>query len=164
MKKYFPKFAIVIAILSVFAFTSCTENYSNGERIGLISKFSKKGWMLKTWEGDLTLTQTGMNQSANEFAFSLDRDQEHEKIANTIDSAARFGYKVKLTYHEVRGWNWFSNRGETDYFVTNAVILDKNHVGKFLGGANTAACNSNIPHDTIYVVIVGSSAKNVIIK
>ena len=110
-------------------FTSCTENYSNGERIGLISKFSEKGVFWKSWEGDMVLTQTGMNQSANgDFEFSVDNDRPDTTVIKMIDSAANLGWKVKLTYHEVLGYNWFQNRGETDHFITKVEVLDRNLV------------------------------------
>lgn len=167
MKKYLLKLMAIIAVLSTVVLTSCTENYSNGERIGLLSKFSHKGWLCKTWEGDLTLTQTGMNQSGAEFPFSIDRDAADENLVKQLDSAAQFGYKVKLTYHQVKGFNWFSNRGETDYFVTKCEILDKNHIGKMFGGGaqpTGTSGNPNAIHDTIYVVIVGGSAKPTVTK
>ena len=60
---------------AVLLLASCTENYSNGERIGLITQFSKTGLMFKTHEGHLNLTQTGMNSSsAVPFDFSVDAD------------------------------------------------------------------------------------------
>jgi hypothetical protein len=49
-------------------------------------------------------------------------------IAN-LDSAATYGWKVKIKYHETFGKNWFSNRGETNYFVNEVEVLDKNLQG-----------------------------------
>ena len=55
--------SIIIALTAVLFMTSCTENYSNGERIGLVTQFSKTGLIFKTHEGHLNLTQTGMNSA-----------------------------------------------------------------------------------------------------
>jgi len=107
-------------------FSSCTENYSNGHRIGTINKFSKSGLMCKSWEGHMNLTQTGMTSTAADFPFSLDNDNEPIDLAKTIDSAMNFGWKVELNYHEVYFKNWFSNRGSTDYFVTQCKVIDRN--------------------------------------
>jgi len=86
---------------------SCSENYSNGERIGFMTKFSSKGFWSnwKSWEGELNLTQTGMNTSSL-FDFSLDNDQlnQNEKLIKTLDSAAINGWKIKVKYHEVYGF------------------------------------------------------------
>lgn len=120
MKKLF----LLLSIVSIFL-TSCSNNYSNGERIGTVNKLSKKGLIWDTWEGHLNITQTGMT-STDSWDFSIDRDDEPEGLITKLDSAAEYGWKVKLTYHEVAGWNWFSNRGETDYFVTDMEVLDKN--------------------------------------
>ena len=62
---------LMIALVATLFLTSCTENYSNGERIGMITKFSQKGLVWNSWEGSLNTTQTGMN-SATPFEFSVD--------------------------------------------------------------------------------------------
>lgn len=146
---------LLVLFVFAIAFTSCTENYSNGDRVGLISKFSKKGLKFNTWEGSMSITQTGMNQSGNDFDFSIDRDDQDGALINKIDSALQLGYKVKLKYHETFGWNWFNNRGETNYFVTECEFLDKTPIQSAFNGNNTN--NTNVIHDTIYVVIVGQT-------
>ena len=113
------KIILFISVILTVFLTSCSENYSNGERIGLITQFSKSGLVWKSWEGHLNLTQTGMNSSSmTPFDFSVDNDNEPFGLVAKLDSAARFGWKVKLVYHQTFGWNWFSNRGETNHFVT----------------------------------------------
>lgn len=146
MKKLFLLFSIAIL------FTSCTENYSNGERIGMITKFSKKGLVWSSWEGTLNTTQTGMN-SANQFEFSVDND-DVEFVGSTLDSAATYGWKVKIKYHEIFGKNWFSNRGETNYFVKEVQVLDKDPIGNIFGNdQKTQSESGGKVIDTIYVVI-----------
>lgn len=147
-----------------------TENYSNGERIGYLGKFSKKGRFFKSWEGDLNVTQTGMNSSAL-FSFSVDNDDDNEeKLVAILDSAANFGWKIKVVYHEVYGYNWLRNRGETDFFVTDVVVLSKSPVNvpqavstpvitKDSSNTKTVyvpapvAPVTGVVHDTIYLVI-----------
>jgi hypothetical protein len=147
MKKLFLLFSIAIL------FTSCTENYSNGERIGMITKFSKKGLIWSSWEGTLNTTQTGMN-SANQFEFSVDNDVNDPKVIATLDSAATYGWKVKVKYHETFGKNWFNNRGETNYFVKEVEVLDKDPIGNIFGNDQKAQPETGgRVIDTIYVVI-----------
>jgi hypothetical protein len=147
MRKLFLLFSIAIL------FTSCTENYSNGERIGMITKFSKKGLIWSSWEGTLNTTQTGMN-SANQFEFSVDNDVNDPKVIATLDSAATYGWKVKVKYHETFGKNWFNNRGETNYFVKEVEVLDKDPIGNIFGNDQKAQPESGgRVIDTIYVVI-----------
>ena len=148
----------IALFVTMLVLTSCSENYSNGERIGFVNKFSQKGLFFKSWEGELNLTQTGMNSSSL-FDFSIDNDKQDELVVKTLDSAAVNGWKVKLKYHETMGWNWFNNRGETNDFVTEVVVLDRNMVNnvKKLTNGGTSNTNSGKSVDTIYVVIVDKS-------
>lgn len=151
---FFKASMLLPFVVTIIAFSSCTENYSNGERVGFVVKFSRKGLAWKTYEGELNLTQTGMNTSSN-YAFSIDRENEQREVVAKIDSAANLGWKVKLTYHETFGKNWFSHRGETDHFVTDVVVLDRNPAS--LSGDDKQVpipvqSNGRVV-DTIYLVI-----------
>jgi hypothetical protein len=73
-------------------------------------------------------------------------------VVKTLDSAAQYGWKVKLVYHETIGKNWFGNRGSTDHFITKCEVLEKNFGNVFNGQKNTTTTGHVI--DTIYVVIV----------
>lgn len=95
------------------------------------------------------MTQTGMNSSVP-FDFSIDNDNQDQKVINTIDSAAQHGWKVKLVYHETSGWNWFNNRGQTNHFITKVEVLEKNFGNAFNGNQPKI---SGRTIDTIYVVI-----------
>jgi hypothetical protein len=152
---------LVASILTSVLLTSCSENYSNGERIGLVTQFSQTGIIWKSWEGHLNMTQTGMN-SSTPFDFSIDNDNEDKELVSTIDSAATLGWKVKITYHETAGKNWFKNRGETNHFVNSVEVLDRNPIATaFSGGQNLQSksksdCDCKTAGkviDTIYVII-----------
>lgn len=147
---------VIFILLAVVALSSCSENYSNGERIGVITQFSQTGMLFKSWEGHLNVTQTGMNSNIP-FDFSIDNDHEDQNVINTIDSAAQHGWKVKLVYHEVVGWNWFGNRGETNHFISRVEVLEKNFGNVFNG--NNQSNTSGKVIDTIYVVIDKSKFK-----
>jgi len=141
---------ILTLIGTVLLLTSCSENYSNGERIGVITQFSETGLIYKSWEGHLNVTQTGMNSSVP-FDFSIDNDRPDEQVIKTLDSAAQHGWKVKLVYHETIGKNWLSNRGETDHFINRVEVLEKNFGNAFNGTQEPKVTGRVI--DTIYVVI-----------
>ena len=151
----------VLSILIIMSVSACSENYSNGERIGMVTRFSKKGIIWKAWEGNLNLTQTGMNSSGEPFDFSVDNDNENPTTVAMIDSAANQGWKVKLVYHETFGKNWLGNRGETNHFVNKVEVLDRTPM-KFLGGnqpAVTATATNGKTVDTVFVVIVGKTSE-----
>lgn len=145
---------IVLLVFVAIAMASCSENYSNGERIGVITQFSNTGLWWKSWEGHLNVTQTGMNSSVP-FDFSIDNNNPDQKVINLLDSAAQHGWKVKLVYHETKGKNWFNNRGETNHFITKVEVLDKNMASLF--GNQNARAGRVV--DTIYVVIDKSQLK-----
>lgn len=137
----------------IVSMTSCSEHYGNGERIGLITKFSRSGLIYKSWEGELHVTQTGMNSTMQDFDFSIDNNAESQ-LTNTIatlDSAAKNGWKVRCIYHQVQGENITSSRGDTNYFVDSVQVLDKNMNTLF---NNVPEASRGHVIDTIYVVIV----------
>jgi len=154
MTKLFVLIAIVLGL------SSCSENYSNGERIGLVTQFSETGIFWKSWEGHLNVTQTGMNSSVP-FDFSVDNDRPDEEVIKMLDSAANQGWKVKLTYHETFGWNWFNNRGSTDHFITDVQILDRQAANIFghTQDSSGAINRQGKIIDTIYVVIYEKHTK-----
>lgn len=150
-------YAIGVLLLSVMM-TSCSENYSNGEKTGLVTKMQRQGVMWKSWEGHLNLTQTGMNSTTNApWDFSLDDDNLDQNVLNTLDSAADKGWLVRLTYHETFLMNWFENRGHTNDFVTKVTVVNKNIVQNNINGNGRTNSDSGFRQghviDTIYVVI-----------
>ena len=109
--------AVVLPVLLFAAYTWLTLHwsYSSGTRAGFIQKFSKRGWVCKTWEGELAIINTpGSLQET--FAFSV-RD---EAVVRKID--ALMGKRVSLTYEQHKGVP-SSCFAETEYFVVDAVEI-----------------------------------------
>ena len=104
--------ALVIAAWMVIALN---WSYSEGDRAGFIQKFSHKGWVCKTWEGDLA--QVSMPGAAPEHFLFTVRD---DSIAKEITKLS--GKQVSLTYKEHPGVPG-TCFGETDYFVTGVRAL-----------------------------------------
>jgi len=99
----------LIAALVLYVYIAMTWSYSEGERAGFLQKISKKGWVCKTWEGELSLV--AMPGAAPEkFLFTV-RD---EAVAAQINAAA--GKRVTLAYEQHKGLPT-SCLGDTDYFV-----------------------------------------------
>ena len=109
---YFIFLVIVVPIICAAAWiwVSLNISYSNGERVGYIQKISKKGWICKTWEGDLSMVNVP-GAAPQIFAFSV-RD---EAVARNILDAA--GKRVAISYDQHRGVP-SSCFGETEYFVS----------------------------------------------
>jgi hypothetical protein len=102
--------ATPILIFVLWSFVALHTTYSSGERAGFLQKISKRGWLCKTWEGDLQLTaQPGV--APEMFAFSTRSDS----VAAELNKLA--GQRVVLTYQQHKGLPG-SCFGDTEYFVT----------------------------------------------
>ena len=104
---------IVGLILALAGFTWLTLHwsYSDGERAGLLQKFSRRGWVCKTYEGEMVLA-TVATVNAEKFLFTV-RDAD---IAKQLTSY--IGDHITVHY-EQRKWIPTSCFGDTEYFVTS---------------------------------------------
>ena len=104
---------IIAAVLGFTAFTWLTLHwsYSDGERAGLLQKFSRRGWICKTYEGEMVLA-TVATVNAEKFSFTV-RDAD---IAKQL--TGYIGDHITVHY-EQRKWIPTSCFGDTEYFVTS---------------------------------------------
>ena len=99
-----------IVLLAGYTWITLHYAYSSGDRVGYLQKMSKKGWLCKTWEGELAMT-TVPGTAPQMFDFSV-RD---EAVARRIEQVA--GQRVALSYEQHKGVP-STCFGETEYFVT----------------------------------------------
>jgi hypothetical protein len=99
----------VAVIFGIYIKLALTWSYSTGERAGFLQKISDKGWVCKTWEGELSLV--ALPGAAPEKFFFTVRDADVAKRVN-----AAVGKRVALTYEQHMGLP-NSCFGETEYFV-----------------------------------------------
>ena len=157
MKKIFVLF--VGAAMTCMKAVSCKEKYSVGEKVGTLTEFAKSGLFWDSWDGRLNLTQTGMNTAGEPFEFSFDNDRnDQDSLVHLFQQAQVEGWKIKIKYHRVKGWNWFENRGRFDYFVDDVEVLDKNFANVLRMGD---AAQGRVV-DTIYVVIDKSEVRKML--
>ncbi len=120
MARFFRSLLILILIGGVltagYTYLMLHWSYAEGERAGYVQKFSKRGWLCKTWEGELAMVSMPGTMS-EKFFFSV-RD---DAVANKIN--ANMGRKVALQYeqHVCLPTSCFA---ETQYFVVDLVVLD----------------------------------------
>ena len=107
---------VVIAAAAAWTWLSLTWSYSTGERVGIVQTLSTKGWICKTWEGELNMVVLP-GAIPEKFFFTV-RD---DAVADAINRLA--GKRVSLTYEEHR-FIPTSCFGETSYFVSGAKALD----------------------------------------
>jgi hypothetical protein len=101
---------IPVVIVSLWIWVALGYTYASGERAGYVQKISKKGWICKTWEGELAMANLP-GTMPQIFSFTVRNDS----IANVIEQNA--GKQVGLTYDQHRGVPT-SCFGDTEYFVT----------------------------------------------
>lgn len=107
---------IPIGLLALYTWATLTWVYSSGERAGYVQKLSLKGWVCKTYEGELVLVSMPGTQ-AEKFFFSV-RDQN---VAKRINQTV--GKRVRLIYEEHLGVP-SSCFAETNHYVTDVQLLD----------------------------------------
>jgi hypothetical protein len=107
---------LLIALFGLYTWFVLSWSYSEGDRAGYIQKFSKKGWICKTWEGELAMV-TMPGTLTEKFYFTVTDDA----VAKTLNQ--HLGKKVTLTYDEHIGIpsNCF---GDTGYFVTGVKDIE----------------------------------------
>jgi hypothetical protein len=101
---------LCLGCVALYVWAALRWSYSDGERAGFVQKFSRKGWICKTWEGELAMA-TLPGTMPQVFAFTV-RDPG---TASLIEKS--MGRRVSLHYEQHMGLPT-SCFGETQYFVT----------------------------------------------
>ena len=105
-------------IFSAYVWVSLSWSYSTGERAGIMQKISRKGWLCKTWEGELLLTSMP-GAIPEKFEFTVrDDDLANQLVEHT-------GQRLVLTYAQHKGVP-SSCFGDTEYFVEKMVVFKEN--------------------------------------
>jgi len=107
---------IPIALFALYTWATLTWVYSSGERAGYVQKLSQKGFVCKTYEGELVLVSMPGTQ-AEKFLFTVRDAAVAKKINETV------GKRVRLIYEEHIGVPT-TCFGETGYFVDDVQLLD----------------------------------------
>lgn len=106
--------ALAVVLFVGYLFTMLHWNYSEGERAGWVQKLSKKGWICKTWEGELALVSLP-GSTVEKFPFTVRDDAVAAQIMQVM------GKRVTLHYEEKVGLPT-SCFGETRHFVTGVTL------------------------------------------
>lgn len=115
--KYTKITTLVILMLALaFVIYILFANYSSGSRTGYITKISHKGYIFKTYEGELNFGFFGGSSnngkpSENIWQFSV----SNAEVAKQAEFASKSGHKVTLYYHQK--YVKIALRGDTDYIV-----------------------------------------------
>lgn len=116
VRGFFGLLAVLALLFAAYTWLVLTWSYSEGERAGYVQKLSKKGWLCKTWEGEIALV-TMPGTVAEKFQFSVRDDTVARRINESM------GRRVSLDYEEHVGvpTNCFA---ETRYFITDVRVIE----------------------------------------
>lgn len=101
--------AALVVIFGLYTWFTLTWSYSEGTRAGYLQKFSKKGWLCKTWEGEILLSSMP-GAIPERFTFTVRDDSLVQKLQSTM------GQRVEIGYEQHKGVPT-SCFGETEYYV-----------------------------------------------
>ena len=104
-------------LFAAYIWAMLTWSYSSGERAGWVQKLSKKGYLCKTWEGEMALVSLP-GSMPEKFIFTVWDDTAAEKLQ------AVMGKRVALHYEQHIGLPT-SCFGETEYFATDVKLIDE---------------------------------------
>lgn len=101
---------------ALYTWSALSWSYSQGERAGYVQKFSRKGWICKTWEGEMALVSIPGTMS-EKFFFTVRGDSIAARVNETM------GKRVALVYHQHVGLPT-TCFGETQYFVVGVKSVE----------------------------------------
>jgi len=101
---------IPAVVIALWIWVAMGYTYASGNRAGYVQKISKKGWLCKTWEGELAMANLP-GTMPQIFSFTVRNDS----VANVLEQT--IGKQVSVTYEQHRGLPT-SCFGETEYFIS----------------------------------------------
>jgi hypothetical protein len=107
---------LAIAGLAGYSWISMHWSYSSGERAGFVQKLSKKGWVCKTWEGEMAMV-TMPGTISEKFYFTVPEDAVAARINTSL------GKRVTVHFEQHK-WLPSSCFGDTEYFVTAVQVTE----------------------------------------
>lgn len=116
MKVVVALLVAVIVGLGGFTWLMLRWSYSEGERAGYVQKLSKKGWLCKTWEGEMAMV-TMPGTVSEKFYFTIPDEALAQKLNLNV------GKRMALHYQQHK-WLPSSCFGETEYFVTDVRVTE----------------------------------------
>ena len=116
MSRLIAALAVLALLVSGYFWAALSWSYSSGERAGWVQKISHKGWLCKTWEGELSLVSLP-GSTAEKFFFTV-----HDE-AVAADITRHIGKRVALHYEEKVGLP-SSCFGETRHFITKVTLTE----------------------------------------
>jgi hypothetical protein len=110
-------FLLIAALVAAYFWATLKWSYASGERAGWVQKFSRKGWICKTWEGEMAMVSMP-GTTTEKFLFTVWNDDVGVEINKLM------GRRVTLHYEQKVGLPT-SCFGETRYYVTRVTLVEE---------------------------------------
>jgi hypothetical protein len=111
--------SLIILVVISLTFLIFNYTYSEGNRAGVVVKISKKGYLLKTYEGELNMGGMGNLPNTAQMNMQWNFSVNDQAVADTLMNLE--GRKVSLHYKEIiKNMPW---QGETKYFVDGVKLI-----------------------------------------
>jgi uncharacterized membrane-anchored protein len=122
IKKFYTwTIIILLLVFAIFIYWKYYFTYSEGERTGILQKFSYRGQIFKTWEGEMILSSVTSSQNvalaSEKFLFSVTDQVTADQLTKLTGNAVTVHYKEK---NGKLMW-----RGDTEYFVDRVTQKEK---------------------------------------
>ena len=103
-------------VFGLYTWAALSWSYSQGERAGYVQKFSRRGWLCKTWEGELAMVSIP-GSVPEKFYFTVREDSVAREVNDSL------GRRVALVYEQHKG---VPTRcfGDTEYFVVGVKVIE----------------------------------------
>ncbi len=108
---------VVTLLVALYFWAALQWSFSSGERAGWVQKLSNKGWVCKTWEGELALVSLP-GSMPEKFFFTIRDDAVAEQVTRAM------GKRVALHYEEKVGLPT-SCFGDSRHYVTRVTLSDE---------------------------------------
>ena len=119
---------VLAALITLYFWAALKWSYSSGERAGWVQKLSNKGWVCKTWEGELALVSLP-GSIPEKFSFTIHDEAVAEQVTKAVGKRAALHYEEKVGLPG-------SCFGDTRYFVTGLTISDEIPIATGVVAAN----------------------------
>jgi hypothetical protein len=108
---------VIAGLVAAYFWAAMNWSYASGERAGWVQKLSRKGWLCKTWEGEMAMVSMP-GSTSEKFPFTVWDESTVQQINKLM------GRRVNLHYEQRVGLPT-SCFGETRYYVTGVSLVDE---------------------------------------
>ena len=96
LRRFLLALVVLLLLVAAYFYAALHWSYSTGERAGWIQKLSDKGWVCKTWEGELALVSIPGTSSVEKFAFTVRDPAVAASLTRVMGKRVTVHYEQKV--------------------------------------------------------------------